>query len=119
MKQIYRLLDLGETRLGTDEYLNLAFEWKSLSADNRFTPGQPQTEAHHPTRRRETVLVAGDDIRIGLTAAALTGLCADQKLIEHSMQMIAGGTQHLITDVIAGMAVRFGDATLKRMEENQ
>ena len=120
MKEIQRLLDIGETRLASDEYLTMAHEWRPLGSDNRFRPGDVQTLAHHATRRRERVIFEADlpkeQMRQEFTKAALTGLCSDQNLIADAMKKTAGGSEFALTDVIGSMAVQFGDAALKRME---
>ena len=120
MKTIQRLLEPGETRLPSDLYLTIAFEWRPLSENKTFRAGEVQTLSHHPTVRREKVIMEADlpkeQMRQEFTKAALTGLCSDQKFIESWMKKTPGGSEKLITDGIGEMAVQFGDAALKRME---
>ena len=112
MKTIHRLLEPGEVRLITDEYLDLSFNWKPLSENRTFRTGETQAGHHHPTRRLETVLLETELSRDQFAAQALEGLCAQTDTIKRAMQMTPGTGEVDITDLTAALAYRFADSMI-------
>ena len=120
MKEIQRLLTLGELILPTDERLTLKLDWEPVSKSNTFRPGDRITLAHHPHRRREKLEdTAGNSDRIQLICAALSGLCSNTDPIADAMKKEPGGSTVKITSVLALTAIQTADATMQLMKPSK